>query len=364
MSFAAKVVILDEPTSTLGVKQAGVVLKYIAQARDRGLGVVFITQNRHHAYPVGDRFLLPARGTRLGEFGKSDIAIEERTRLMAGGARSWRRSPTRSHVPPPRPKLEVPATRPNSEEPMTDSLRDLVLDRDSPVPLYYQVAKHMEEVIESGDLPAGTMLENEAQIAERLGLSRPTIRQAMQYLSDKGLITRRRGVGTRVTQPKVRRPVELTSLYDDLERTGQEPSTKVLSVSEVPADASVARALGVAEGDKVLRLHRVRRAGKRPIAVMTNFLPVNTLELSEASLKHQGLYAQIRAVGIKVHAATQVVGARLASADEVALLREDEGAAVITMERIAYDETGTVIELGRHVYAASRYSLEMSLHIG
>lgn len=247
---------------------------------------------------------------------------------------------------------------------MTDPLRGLVLDRDSPVPLYYQVAKHLENVIDSGDVAAGTMLDNEAQIAHRLGLSRPTIRQALQYLSDKGLITRRRGVGTRVIQPKVRRPVELTSLYDDLERAGQEPSTRVLSVTEVPADAGVARALGVVEGDEVLKLQRVRSAGQRPIAVMTNFLPVTSLKLTEASLEKEGLYAQLRAAGVKVRAATQVVGARLASDEEVALLGEDDGAAVITMERIAYDETGAVVELGRHVYAASRYSLEMSLHIG
>jgi simple sugar transport system ATP-binding protein len=84
--FGAKVVILDEPTSALGVKQAGVVLKYIAQARDRGLGVVFITHNPHHAYPVGDRFLLLKRGTSLGVFKKSEITIEEMTKLMAGGA--------------------------------------------------------------------------------------------------------------------------------------------------------------------------------------------------------------------------------------------------------------------------------------
>ncbi len=84
--FGAKVVILDEPTSSLGVKQAGVVLKYIAQARDRGLGVVFITHNPHHAYLVGDRFLLLKRGTSLGNFTKSEITIEEMTRLMAGGA--------------------------------------------------------------------------------------------------------------------------------------------------------------------------------------------------------------------------------------------------------------------------------------
>jgi simple sugar transport system ATP-binding protein len=84
--FGAKAVILDEPTSALGVKQAGVVLKYIAQARDRGLGVVFITHNPHHAYPVGDQFLLLNRGTSLGNFKKEEISLDEMTKLMAGGA--------------------------------------------------------------------------------------------------------------------------------------------------------------------------------------------------------------------------------------------------------------------------------------
>jgi simple sugar transport system ATP-binding protein len=84
--FGARLLILDEPTSALGVKQAGVVLKYIVQARDRGLGVIFITHNPHHAYPVGDRFLLLNRGRSLGDFAKAEIPLPELTRLMAGGA--------------------------------------------------------------------------------------------------------------------------------------------------------------------------------------------------------------------------------------------------------------------------------------
>jgi simple sugar transport system ATP-binding protein len=84
--FGARLLILDEPTSALGVKQAGVVLRYIARARDRGLGVVFITHNPHHAYPVGDRFLLLNRGRSLGDFAKGDLSLEELTRMMAGGA--------------------------------------------------------------------------------------------------------------------------------------------------------------------------------------------------------------------------------------------------------------------------------------
>ncbi|MBO3748546.1 sugar ABC transporter ATP-binding protein [Streptosporangiaceae bacterium NEAU-GS5] len=84
--LGARVLILDEPTSALGVKQAGVVLRYIAQARDRGVGVIFITHNPHHAYPVGDRFLVLKRGVSLGEYGKAEISREELTQLMAGGA--------------------------------------------------------------------------------------------------------------------------------------------------------------------------------------------------------------------------------------------------------------------------------------
>jgi simple sugar transport system ATP-binding protein len=84
--FGAKVLILDEPTAALGVKQSGVVLRYIVAARDRGLGVIFITHNPHHAYPVGDRFVILKRGQSLGNFAKSEISREELVQLMSGGA--------------------------------------------------------------------------------------------------------------------------------------------------------------------------------------------------------------------------------------------------------------------------------------
>jgi simple sugar transport system ATP-binding protein len=84
--FGAKVLILDEPTAALGVKQSGVVLRYIVQAKERGLGVIFITHNPHHAYPVGDRFLLLKRGRSLGYYAKGEVTRDELTALMAGGA--------------------------------------------------------------------------------------------------------------------------------------------------------------------------------------------------------------------------------------------------------------------------------------
>jgi simple sugar transport system ATP-binding protein len=95
--FGAKVLILDEPTAALGVKQSAVVLRYLAQARDRGLGVVLITHNPHHAYPVGNRFLLLRRGRSLGCHRKDEITLEELTQQMAGGAELAALVETRPH---------------------------------------------------------------------------------------------------------------------------------------------------------------------------------------------------------------------------------------------------------------------------
>ncbi|GHO79813.1 sugar ABC transporter ATP-binding protein [Ktedonobacter sp. SOSP1-85] len=83
--FGARVLILDEPTAALGVKEAGVVLRYIAQARARRLGVIFITHNPHHAYPIGDRFTLLNRGRSQGTFTKAEISRNEVVSMMAGG---------------------------------------------------------------------------------------------------------------------------------------------------------------------------------------------------------------------------------------------------------------------------------------
>jgi simple sugar transport system ATP-binding protein len=83
--FGAKVLILDEPTAALGVKQAGVVLRYVVQAKQRGVGVIFITHNPHHAYPVGDHHVILRRGQVFGDFSKEDLGLEKLVQMMAGG---------------------------------------------------------------------------------------------------------------------------------------------------------------------------------------------------------------------------------------------------------------------------------------
>lgn len=253
--------------------------------------------------------------------------------------------------------------------PASDSVvRTLTLDRSSPVPLYFQVAQALEKAISDGELPPGSRLDNEIQLAELLGLSRPTMRRAMQYLVDKGVLVRRRGVGTRVVQPRVRRSLELTSLYDDLAAGGRKPTTRVLSLTHEQAPAEVVDALALdasGEGRTVTALVRLREAGGQPIARMTNYLPhtVPGLRdgLTQEALETHGLYEILRSVGIQLHAADQAIGARTATADEAKLLGEPRGAALLTMQRTAYDDHGRAVEYGSHIYAASRYSFTLSL---
>ncbi|MFE9169773.1 GntR family transcriptional regulator [Streptomyces kebangsaanensis] len=241
-----------------------------------------------------------------------------------------------------------------------DSL-DFALDRSSPVPLYYQFAQQLEAAIERGILAPGDLLGNEIDLSVRLGLSRPTVRQAIQSLVDKGLLVRRRGVGTQVVHSKVRRPLELSSLYDDLETAGQGPTTRVLRNERVPATAEVASALGLAEGGEVTVLERLRFTHGQPVAYMCNHLPATLLEADTARLESTGLYRMMRSAGITLHSARQTIGARGATAEEAARLDEKEGAALLTMQRTAYDDTGRAVEYARHVYRASRYAFDFQL---
>src|SRR5262245_48224910 len=244
---------------------------------------------------------------------------------------------------------------------LSAALRGFRIDRSSPIPLYFQVSAFIEQAIVSGRVPNGSLFATEIQLAEQLGLSRPTIRRAMQDLVDKGLIVRRRGIGTRVVQPKVRRPLELSSLYEDLAGSGQQPSTKVLEVEQVSCDEEVAAQLGVDVGTDVLKVVRLRSAVGNPIAKLTNFLPEAVGAMTVEELEEHGLYELMRDRGIHLHAASQTVGARTATAAEARLLDERRNAALLTMQRTTYDDQGDVVEYGNHIYAASRYSFEISL---
>jgi DNA-binding GntR family transcriptional regulator len=236
------------------------------------------------------------------------------------------------------------------------------LDRSSPVPLYFQVSRQIEAAIETGQLAPGDRLENEISLADRWGLSRPTMRRAIQELVDKGLLVRRRGIGTQVVHGPVKRPMDLTSLFDDLARSDQRPATQVLDRELVPASAAVAERLGLPVGTKVLHLRRVRTARGEPLAVMRNWLPADLAPvLTAEALESRGLYELMRGTGVHLRIATQRIGARRATAAEARLLGIRKGAPLLTMERVTYDGSGRAVELGSHVYDAETYSIEMTV---
>lgn len=242
---------------------------------------------------------------------------------------------------------------------MSDLFMDL--DRSSPVPLYFQVSQQIEHAISSGQLGPGARLDNEISLADQFGLSRPTMRRAIQELVDKGLLVRKRGVGTQVVHGQVTRPVELTSLFDDLTRAHQSPRTTLLVNEMVVASETVSHFLDVPPGASVLHLRRLRFANGEPLAILENYLPEDLSDIGRSDLEARGLYQLMRAKGVHIRVAKQRIGARAGTAEECQLLAERRGSPLLTMDRATHDDSGRPVEWGHHVYRASQYSFEVTL---
>jgi DNA-binding GntR family transcriptional regulator len=235
------------------------------------------------------------------------------------------------------------------------------LDRSGPLPLYYQLASRIEAAIADGSIAPGSRIENEVALAQRLRLSRPTIRRAIQELVDKGLLVRRRGIGTQVVHGKVTRNLALTSLYEDLSRTHQHPSTALLLYEVIGAEAKIAEHLNVGAGEPVLHLRRLRNADGVPVSILENFLPEPFVDISSDDLEDRGLYQILRNRGVAMRIAQQNIGARNANAEEGKLLDIPRNSALLTMERTVYDNAGRAIEFGHHSYRPDLYSFEVTL---
>jgi GntR family transcriptional regulator len=207
-------------------------------------------------------------------------------------------------------------------------------------------------------------LDNEKVMAERLGVSRPTVRRAVMYLVDRGLIMRKRGLGTQVIRPMIRRPVELSSLFDDLEAAGRQPRTDVLSFGVEEPPEVVASALDIALDSRVYAVERLRFTGDEPLSIMRNWIPSSVLDLDPDALRERGLYQVLRSSGVNLKIATQTIGGRGAKAAEARLLGEKPGAPLLTMTRTAYDETNRPVEYGSHIYRASLYTFYVTLTTG
>lgn len=237
---------------------------------------------------------------------------------------------------------------------------DIHIDRDSPVPLYHQLAEQLSAAINDGSLQPGDPFENEMALTERLGLSRPTVRRAIQELVGQGLLVRRRGLGTRVANRRVHRKAELTSLYDDLKLVGREPRTEVLSFG-FEVNELAAAALDLPLDQEILNFVRLRYAGETALAVMHNWLPPRLADITEEELRSRGLYALLRDRGVRPVVARQTIGARQATTMERRHLGLKASQPVLTMTRCAFDAAGNPVEFGDHSYRADGYSIEVML---
>jgi DNA-binding GntR family transcriptional regulator len=238
----------------------------------------------------------------------------------------------------------------------------VTIDRFSPVPLYHQLAEQLTSAITVGRLKPGDPFENELALTERLHLSRPTVRRAMQEMVSQGLLVRRRGIGTTVANQMVHRRAELTSLYDDLIGEGRTPSTRVLSLQTGVTDERAAVALGLDPTTPLLAMVRLRNAGDAPLAVLRNWLPASSGEFTVEQLQTDGLYTLLRASGIRPTVAHQSIGARNATAEERRLLQLRGPSPLLTMTRSAFDAEGGPVEYGDHCYRSDQYSIDAMVH--
>jgi GntR family transcriptional regulator len=239
---------------------------------------------------------------------------------------------------------------------------DITLDRNSPVPLYYQLAQFIEHAINTGDLAPGDRLENELSLTSRLGLSRPTARQAIQELVNKGLLVRKRGVGTQVVRSQFRRTEALSSLNEDIIKAGKTPTTRLLEFFVGQLDQHIRDAIDEAalSETEFIKIRRLRLADDVPLAILTNYLPAR-FQITEADMQSKSLYACLRALGVNLKIAHQRISARLMTEEEAELLDEETPAACLSVDRLVYDDVGQFVELGRHIYHAAHYSIQSSL---
>jgi DNA-binding GntR family transcriptional regulator len=238
----------------------------------------------------------------------------------------------------------------------------ITLDRYSPVPLWHQIATRLEGAIASGELQRGDHLENELDLCERWQVSRPTVRKAIQTMVERGLMLRRRGIGTVVISNSAHRPTRLADLHDDLTGQGRTPSTRLLSIETITPDPDIAQALWLTGRSRVLHMERIRFADDRPLALMRNWVVTDLGDgIDTDRLATDSLYAVLRSAGIQPYRARQRIGAVAADRELAKLLDVAVGAPLITVHRVMSDDTGRPIEVGEHHIAAERHSMEMTL---
>lgn len=234
------------------------------------------------------------------------------------------------------------------------------LDRQSVVPLYYQIRQFLLEQIRSEKLRPGEAVPSEQVISAQFGVSRMTVRQALKSLADLGVIYSQRGKGTFVAANKLEKSFrQVLSFTEEMGARGSRASSKLLRFEVEPADETVASALQVPVGTQVISLRRLRLADAEPMGIEWSRIPQSLCpDLRETFQPKGSLYQTLsQHYGIKVAVTDEVAEAGVATAEQSRLLQIPKRAPVLLFSRISYIESGKIVEFVTSVYRGDRYKI-------
>lgn len=233
------------------------------------------------------------------------------------------------------------------------------LDVDSPTALYRRLQDALRSAIHEGVVSAGAMIPGERELAQRLNLSRVTVRNALKGLVDERLMIQRHGARTSVAE-RLEKPISIfTSFSEDMAARGRAPGARWL-LSEVSlASTAEAMALGLSPGTKVCRLHRLRTADNVPMAIEYSIIP--TEFLPSPDLVGASLYETLQKRGCMPTRALQRLRSDIATSGEAALLEVAPGAPILEMERRCSLDNGRVVEFTCSRYRGDAYDLMIEL---
>lgn len=233
-----------------------------------------------------------------------------------------------------------------------------------PTPLYHQLKQILRAEIERGTYQPGDRLPAESELIQRYGISRITVRQALDELETEGVVIRRHGKGTYVAEQRIEQDlVRLTDFVEDMEMAGLAPSSQVLAFTREPANQVVAEALALRKDEEVVRIDRLRLANDRPIAYDTTWMPLRFgLLLSEAALANETIYHILETrYSIPVEAGTFHITAATATPEQAKLLALTAGTGLLLIQRISYTTGDVPVYVQERYYRPDRVSYRVTL---
>jgi len=232
------------------------------------------------------------------------------------------------------------------------------LDKNGFIPLYYQIQRALMEKIQSGELSEGDPLASEEELSRTYQVSRMTARQALHGLKTNGYAYSEKGRGTFVSRPKLEKNIlHLQGFTEDMRRRGMNPSSRLLEQSVVSASADLLEKLKLDEGEKVMRLRRLRLADGTPMALEQSHVPLRHFPgLDRVDFGKQSLYYTLRErYGVRVGYADETIEALPATREESELLTIPRKASVLSISRIILTAQETPIESAVSRYRGDRY---------